>query len=279
MDGIGKIIQEQRELKKLTLEEVHLKTRIARHFLTAIEADDRSVFPAEVYYLGTIRTYARFLGLDGGPLVLQVQSPVPVPEKPLDIRPLIGSVPKKPVTKKTIIAGTLVLLVLAAAVVFYWHSCFSCTALGQKPLPQSLPALSPVAAVAIVPAPIIRTTIELRITAVKNTWVKVVSDGKIVQESTMFAGAQRTWQANAGYRVVVGHAAGVSVEVNGEPIKLPISSPHIAQLVITKAGTRISIIDSPRPQAVQSVDTTQSTSAVFPVIVSSPTVPAGKKHQ
>lgn len=64
MKKIGKIIQNERELKKLDLDEIYQATKIQKKYLIAIEDGDMSIFSAEIYYKGFMKSYAKYLGLD-----------------------------------------------------------------------------------------------------------------------------------------------------------------------------------------------------------------------
>jgi helix-turn-helix protein len=63
--GVGTILREARNRRKVDLSEVEATTRIRLRYLRAIESEDWSVLPGGVYTRGFIRTYASFLGLDG----------------------------------------------------------------------------------------------------------------------------------------------------------------------------------------------------------------------
>lgn len=67
--GIGTILREAREAKQLTVSQVEEKTNIRANYLDAIEKEDFSKTPGEVFVKGIIRTYGNFLGLDGNALV------------------------------------------------------------------------------------------------------------------------------------------------------------------------------------------------------------------
>ncbi|MFN8556533.1 MAG: helix-turn-helix domain-containing protein [Dehalococcoidia bacterium] len=64
MTGLGRRLQATREAKGLGLEEVERETRIVRRYLLALEAEDFTIFPAEVYARGFLRSYSSFLGLN-----------------------------------------------------------------------------------------------------------------------------------------------------------------------------------------------------------------------
>jgi cytoskeleton protein RodZ len=67
--GVGAILREARDRRKVELSEVEAATRIRLRYLRAIEDEEWDVLPGGVYTRGFIRTYAAFLGLDGDRLV------------------------------------------------------------------------------------------------------------------------------------------------------------------------------------------------------------------
>lgn len=67
--GVGTILREARNRRKVELSEVEAATRIRFRFLRAIEDEEWDVLPGGVYTRGFIRTYASFLGLDADRLV------------------------------------------------------------------------------------------------------------------------------------------------------------------------------------------------------------------
>jgi hypothetical protein len=67
--GVGMILREARNRRKLELSEVEAATRIRLRYLRAIEDEEWDVLPGGFYTRGFIRTYASFMGLDGDRLV------------------------------------------------------------------------------------------------------------------------------------------------------------------------------------------------------------------
>lgn len=64
MTGLGRRLREAREARGLSIEQVERDTRIGRHYIEALEAEDFAAFPADVYARGFLRSYASYLGLD-----------------------------------------------------------------------------------------------------------------------------------------------------------------------------------------------------------------------
>jgi transcriptional regulator with XRE-family HTH domain len=63
--SVGSKLREARSRRKLSLEEVEEATKIRGGYLQAIENDEWDQLPGDTYARAFIRTYGRFLGLDG----------------------------------------------------------------------------------------------------------------------------------------------------------------------------------------------------------------------
>ena len=71
---IGEILRAAREEQGLSLEEVSLLTKVREKYLSAIEVDNWDVLPSSVQQKGFVRTYARVLEIDPGPLLTLLRS-------------------------------------------------------------------------------------------------------------------------------------------------------------------------------------------------------------
>ncbi len=69
MESVGKILAEARTAKGLSLEKVSEEVSIRQAYLEALENDDYSKMPEDVFIKGFIRNYGNFLGLNGPELV------------------------------------------------------------------------------------------------------------------------------------------------------------------------------------------------------------------
>ena len=65
MDAVGKKLREARTRRKLSLPEVEAETKIRARYLQAIENEEWDQLPEDTYARAFIRTYGRFVGLDG----------------------------------------------------------------------------------------------------------------------------------------------------------------------------------------------------------------------
>jgi hypothetical protein len=70
-DEVGATLSAARKRRKVRLSEVEEATKIRARFLRAIENEEWDVLPGTAYTRSFIRTYADYLGLDGGRLAEQ----------------------------------------------------------------------------------------------------------------------------------------------------------------------------------------------------------------
>jgi cytoskeletal protein RodZ len=78
---IGRTLERARNSKGLTLWQVEQETRIRSRYLRDLEQENFDVLPA-VYVLGSLKTYADFLGLDGAALSRQLKASLVEPADP-----------------------------------------------------------------------------------------------------------------------------------------------------------------------------------------------------
>jgi cytoskeleton protein RodZ len=64
MESFGTYLKDERESRKISLDEISRTTKIRRAILEAIERDEGEVLLPEAVVKGFIRTYARYIGLD-----------------------------------------------------------------------------------------------------------------------------------------------------------------------------------------------------------------------
>src|SRR3712207_4239075 len=79
--GIGRSLEKARKDRGLSLWQVEQETRIRSRYLRDLEREDFDVLPA-VYVLGSLKTYADFLGLDGAALSRQLKASLVEPDEP-----------------------------------------------------------------------------------------------------------------------------------------------------------------------------------------------------
>ena len=121
--GIGRLLEQKRKERGLSVEEVEQATKIRKRYLEGLEREDYAVLPDAVYARGFLKTYANYLGLDGQALSQQLKNSTkthrergidykPSPEADFE-EPLISPGGLRGVHKRTISTSAVVTLVAA----------------------------------------------------------------------------------------------------------------------------------------------------------------------
>lgn len=118
MNGVGKVLQEARRRRGLTLDEVERETRIRKRYLLALEQEEAEGLPPPVYALGFLKVYARFLDLDPGPLARQFAEATGLTVAPPPLRKqAIVQAPLPSSADRSTAASSMVLLMIVVAAV------------------------------------------------------------------------------------------------------------------------------------------------------------------
>jgi cytoskeleton protein RodZ len=120
---IGRLLEQKRKERDLSLEEVEQATKIRKRYLRGLEREDYAILPDAVYARGFLKTYANYLGLDGHALSQQLKNSTkthrepsidysPTPEAELE-EPLISPGGLRGVQKRAISTSAVVTLIVA----------------------------------------------------------------------------------------------------------------------------------------------------------------------
>ncbi len=72
-ETFGEYLKRERQLRQISLEEIADGTKIGIRMLRAMEADQWNELPAEVFIKGFIKSYAEFIGLVPGEVLLRYE--------------------------------------------------------------------------------------------------------------------------------------------------------------------------------------------------------------
>jgi cytoskeletal protein RodZ len=242
MGDLGILLREAREKRGISLEKAEADTRIRYKFLLALENEDYSVLPGQVYIKGFLKTYASYLGLDPAQVVgLYKASVAPpesekLPEVPLVQVPIEGPRSLAPyIAGLAIVAG--VLLLAAAYFRAPWRAWLglvtptpyvqptSVSAPTATILPTALPTAttqptsSPTAGPTSTATPTrpAGTRVVLQFVVTGRSWVQIVADGEVAY-SGLLENVTREWTAQGSIVARIGNAGAVDVTVNGEHV-------------------------------------------------------------
>jgi transcriptional regulator with XRE-family HTH domain len=243
--SVGETLSSARRALGLSLDDVAADTRIRASLIAAIEHDDFEPCGGAVYARGHLRSIARVLGIDAGPIVAEYDA-----THDSELPPVAASVGPQ-ATDTDLLARTqhrgrpnwsaamgitlAVVCVVALVGLIISNSgggkSPSATT-GQSPgavAPQdTTPASPPPTTVAEIPST--KATMVVRVLE-SPTWLEITShDGsKVIFEDTLPAGSHKLFTAPGGLGYVIGNAPAVDLVVNGHDVGTPPSDGSVAR--------------------------------------------------
>ena len=278
--GLGALLKSEREKRDVSIDQITKLTRLRRHFIEALEAEDWRHLPAPVFVRGFIRAYARALNLDEDkvfdlyegttPPDMSVPQPVVAAPPPRKIPILVvgaavvvgiivaiyflrgdrvPQTPKAPKTEsiaersatpsepaeqrktdteeKALAAIEEAVTDPAAILTAFMDDIHKPTDfLAEERLAQHLAGTQTASG----PAPGRSETTEppaaaptewliLRGIVKARTWVRIYVDDQAPKEFIFQPGSRPQWKGKQGFSVLIGNAAGIDFEFNGEEVR------------------------------------------------------------
>jgi cytoskeleton protein RodZ len=254
MENLGAFLRQQREDKKVPLEEMAVRTRIAVRFIKAIEENQFDQLPNQVSAKGFLRSYARCLGLDESVVLKGFAEAVhPDQSLPAENKEEIPSYiqmkrPDRlpfPLWAALSVVGVIALLL---AVTLFVPKPEEAPPISPPEAAPSLPEemipseLSPglelpsgeeaVPPASSAPAPTIPAPVTtpappsepaakplvLLVEAIESSWVQVNIDNLETKEALLQPSEKVKWEAKKKFILTVGNAGGVRVNLDGQDL-------------------------------------------------------------
>ena len=265
--SFGARLAAAREKERLSVGDMASRLRLHVKQVRAIEREDLAQLPEAAYVRGFVRSYARSLGLDPGPLVDDLNSKLaPAPEsvvdgmtKARDYSPVRAASHERASRSLVLSLAVVALVVLGA---LGWYATRQ-PRLAPVPAPVTAPAVAPASsdapatstevpasdrasapsesqpAAAIEPAPAPSLPLNdaeslLLMTFSGSSWVEVTdASGKVVVSQTAGTGEAIQPAGRPPFSVVIGDASKATVKVRGEAFDLePVTRANIARFTV-----------------------------------------------
>jgi hypothetical protein len=235
MKIIGKALKDKRLAKSITIESVFSDTRIPKVYLEAIEAADMSAFSADVYYIGSVRKYANYLGLNANELVdMYLNAKNKLPEAPKKSHRKLNISFYRIFVASSLVSGIVVLMLLWF---LHMNKTHIVSEVKSKPVRKQE-----------VPKQHKYKNLELEIKCITSTWVRVTADDVMLFEGVLATGDTRYWTATEKFKVRIGYTLGLAVYLNGEAVDTTIGAKqYINELELTKASLKKNKKNKPKP--------------------------------
>jgi Helix-turn-helix domain/Domain of unknown function (DUF4115) len=247
MGTLGQYLRDARLVKNIDLRDAAQQTRISIQYLKALEDEDFSKLPGEVFVKGFLKNYSRFLCLDESEVMKRyaqlkpnpqpTSSPAPVASAPNaehDAMPVEREAQTPKVTPvEPFVWGAVILIVLF---VFLFSSLPSRPSKNilQKAVP-SLPAVVSQETTTVHGA--IPEKLYLEVVATEDTWLLVRTDDSPQKKAVLKRGESLTWSADQRFVLGYGRTGALKLVLNGA--ELTVNGPKeavVRDLVITRSG-------------------------------------------
>lgn len=221
--SVGRILRESREYYGYALNEVATLLKIREAFLSALEEDRPKDLPGPVYAIGFVRSYAEFLGLDGGQVVAlykKQQGGVRLQKLAISV-PVIDSQNPGPRSVAISIIGVLLLLWMGSwgddnnQPVIIPEPPAELVEVGKKISPSQSVSIDIEEGAEKEPVP------SVQILAVQETWLQISSEQRNILYSGVLGEGERFVLPDAhlsGAVMQTGNAGGVQVLVDGQSL-------------------------------------------------------------
>jgi len=261
----GRLLAAARQARGMTVTEVALRLKFSPRQIEALESDRYDVLRGPAMVRGMIRTYARLIGADPGPLLDALHQQLNA--GPVTMQPRAMEVPFPRVTPKgsfvyVMLSAVVVIVVLSVVVEWVLRPGATPAAAAPAPAPvpapipqrEAVPAPPPVAEPAapatamLVPAPAVaerRSSSLVQHETVLNakriellfdreSWVEIKdADGRIVFSQLNPPGSRRNVVGEAPFSIIIGNATGVKLRYNNTDVDLaPFTRTDVARLTL-----------------------------------------------
>lgn len=250
MINIGETLRNARIAKGINIEEVVRETKIRSRYLDALENEEWSIFPGNVYLKGFLKTYSNYLGLNEKELLDALGKETTPPEPDSYKAPKKIELPGRPRKKLGVIFGIIAIILLATSQYIYitflsqpntWPKEGGAkheppVSLGDTAKPVgSEPALAAKEPEdAAVPGPGTssaapqdnQTGLNLTLKSIgSQCWVRIRDGQKIVFEGTLKDGDEKLFSDLPVLEFTLGNSGAVQYYINGTDYGIPGTKP------------------------------------------------------
>ncbi|MDD5644571.1 MAG: DUF4115 domain-containing protein [bacterium] len=246
--SIGKILQEARVKKGISVQQANVATKIKREYIEALESERFELIPSSTYVKGFLKIYGDFLGVDCKKLIseyairyAQEETSVIQPEKNIErFQTASGAGLKLSKLGIFIIACVLVLLAVSVIKIVFFSGRSEDKYF--KEITSSMPSqyfdvntdsvkLPPVT------APLNKNQNEVEVYATENVWMSVWVDEQEYPAGTLSAGQSEKWNGKK-IHLKIGNAGGLKVRVNGKELAGLGAKGEVIHLYIDNTGIK-----------------------------------------
>jgi cytoskeleton protein RodZ len=228
MGTLGQYLRSAREARGIDLRDAAQQTRIGLTYLKALEAEDFSRLPGEVFVKGFLKNYGKFLCLDEFEVMRrfgELSPPKSAPGAATSTAPAVAQSEKKTPRSATIepfLWGTGVVIALALILSVFT----SLPERHQQDLNGTITQTS-IGQPETAPVPVTQSEkLYLKVVALENTWLLVRTDNSPQKKALLQKDESLIWSANERFLLSYGSAKALKLTLNGR--ELVVNEPENA---------------------------------------------------
>ena len=240
MGTLGKYLREARELCGVDLRDAAQQTRINIRYRKALEEEDFSRLPGEIFVKGFLKNYAKFLRLDQSEVIKKYSELMPprsslITAAPFEVEQVAGN-EKQAVAPKISLESIAWTAGIAISLVLFLFAALPARH-PRETRPAATVSESGQTAPVSAPAQNKPDKLYLEVAAQENTWLLVRIDTSPQKKAVLKKGESLTWRADERFQLSYGSAGALKLLLNGR--ELTVNEPRhavVRDLVVTASG-------------------------------------------
>jgi transcriptional regulator with XRE-family HTH domain len=216
--SFGRYLKAIRLQRGIALEAVASETRIPCSVLRLLEAEDHATLPDEVFVKGFLRSYAETLTVDPENIVRRYQADSHLYRRAARYRTDLTQSHRQFWFRIMMALAALTCLILVSAALMMAPSRL------KEPPSGDRPPLAPQAqqqARQRMPLAPLSPSHSLVITAMAETWIKVIIDGQMPRKYALKPGERIELTATREFNLLIGNAGGIALIFDHNPLPIP----------------------------------------------------------
>ncbi len=252
MGTLGQYLRSAREQRGIDLRDAAQQTRIGINYLKALEAEDFSRLPGEVFVRGFLKNYGKFLGLDEFDVMKRFGELRPPRLEPGAVattdQPVEGSKKMTPPSPaiEPFLWGTGGVIALAVIL-------FVFTSMPERHPQEAHETMLPASISQPDAAPVPQSEkLYLEVVALENTWLLVRIDNSPQKKALLNKDDSLIWSANERFILSYGSAKSLKLTLNGRELVVNgLGNAVVRDLQIIASGLVNRDIKPKRPRRVK----------------------------
>ncbi len=232
MAGFGKKLREARLRQGYTIEQVEEETKIRKLYLNALEEENFSILPPQVYAQGFVKRYARFLNMDIEELSREFKELAYANKEAEDLEQIPLQPPKESILNKMPVRNIMIAAMFL--IIAIWAGNYLVGYISREISQDNTPKPSvvdkntnkPPVEEPAPPAPQVNATLKMlvKVKPQQKCWMQVRVDGEEKFAGVLVNGQQQAYESKDSIYIKAGNAAAVDIFIN-DKIMVPLGAP------------------------------------------------------